>query len=124
MCPSVVGVLCAVFTPIALFSMFKRFSGSRLASPRHGVAGGRNRKRALSHSPISDYLDIQSLTRSSDGSLQMTSLLGHHASRGSSVGSGSYGHLSAGRAALMAVVVAEAADGVGIIVVISYFFSY
>ncbi|XP_076437437.1 uncharacterized protein LOC143276686 [Babylonia areolata] len=71
--------------------------GSRLTSPRPSLLGGRSgRKRALSHSPISDYLDIQSLTRSSEGSLQLSSLLGgHHHSRSSSAASGSYGHLSA-----------------------------
>ncbi|KAL8608069.1 hypothetical protein ACOMHN_023885 [Nucella lapillus] len=71
--------------------------GSRLTSPRPSLLGGagRSRKRALSHSPISDYLDIQSLTRSSEGSLQLSSLLGQHHSRSSSAASGSYGHLSA-----------------------------
>ncbi|XP_074652934.1 transcriptional activator GLI3-like [Tubulanus polymorphus] len=64
---------------------------SRLTSP-HPSAIGRSRKRALSHSPISDYLDIQSLTRSSEGSLQLTPFL---QSRSSSAASGSYGHLSA-----------------------------
>ena len=71
-------------------------AGSRLTSPRPSIIGGRSRKRALSHSPISDYLDIQSLTRSSEGSLQLTSFLGQHNSRSSSAASGSYGHLSAG----------------------------
>lgn len=65
---------------------------SRLTSPRPSIVG-KSRKRALSHSPISDYLDIQSLTRSSEGSLQLTPLL--HNSRSSSAASGSYGHLSA-----------------------------
>ncbi|KAL8604261.1 hypothetical protein ACOMHN_023631 [Nucella lapillus] len=69
--------------------------GSRLTSPRPSIFGGRSRKRALSHSPISDYLDIQSLTRNSEGSLHLTSLLGQHHSRSSSAASGSYGHLSA-----------------------------
>ncbi|XP_046553157.1 zinc finger protein GLI4-like isoform X1 [Haliotis rubra] len=67
---------------------------SRLTSPRPSIGGARNRKRALSQSPISDYLDIQSLTRSSEGSLQLTPFL-HHNSRSSSAASGSYGHLSA-----------------------------
>nr|ALS19768.1 gli [Novocrania anomala] len=66
---------------------------SRLTSPRPSIVGGKSRKRALSHSPISDYLDIQSLTRSSEGSLALTPLM-HH-SRSSSAQSGSYGHLSA-----------------------------
>ena len=70
--------------------------GSRLTSPRPSVVG-KNRKRALSHSPISDYLDIQSLTRSSEGSLQLTPFHQHN-SRSSSAASGSYGHLSAGNA--------------------------
>lgn len=70
------------------------FLGSRLTSPRPSIVG-KSRKRALSHSPISDYLDIQSLTRSSEGSLQLTPLL--HNSRSSSAASGSYGHLSAGK---------------------------
>lgn len=71
-------------------------AGSRQTSPRHSIIKN-SRKRALSHSPISDYLDIQSLTRSSEGSLQLTPLLGaHSASRSSSAASGSYGHLSAG----------------------------
>ncbi|XP_060551582.1 zinc finger protein GLI4-like [Ruditapes philippinarum] len=71
-------------------------NSSRQTSPRHSIIG-KSRKRALSHSPISDYLDIQSLTRSSEGSLQLTPLLGapHSASRSSSAASGSYGHLSA-----------------------------
>ncbi|XP_064644165.1 zinc finger protein GLI4-like [Lineus longissimus] len=64
---------------------------SRLTSP-HPSLFGRSRKRALSHSPISDYLDIQSLTRSSEGSLQLTPFV---QSRSSSAASGSYGHLSA-----------------------------
>ncbi|XP_064595103.1 zinc finger protein GLI3-like isoform X2 [Liolophura sinensis] len=64
---------------------------SRLTSPRPSVVG-KSRKRALSHSPISDYLDIQSLTRSSEGSLQLTPF--PHNSRSSSAASGSYGHLS------------------------------
>ncbi|XP_059151219.1 zinc finger protein GLI4-like [Physella acuta] len=68
---------------------------SRLTSPRPSiVGGGKTRKRALSHSPISDYLDIQSLTRSSEGSLQLAPFLQHN-SRSSSAASGSYGHLSA-----------------------------
>ncbi|KAK3585051.1 hypothetical protein CHS0354_009901 [Potamilus streckersoni] len=66
---------------------------SRLTSPRPSIIG-KSRKRALSHSPISDYLDIQSLTRSSEGSLQLTPFL-HTNSRSSSTASGSYGHLSA-----------------------------
>ncbi|XP_041372344.1 zinc finger protein GLI4-like [Gigantopelta aegis] len=66
---------------------------SRLTSPRPSIVG-KNRKRALSHSPISDYLDIQSLTRSSEGSLQLTPFHQHN-SRSSSAASGSYGHLSA-----------------------------
>ncbi|XP_050405451.1 zinc finger protein GLI4 [Patella vulgata] len=69
---------------------------SRYASPRPSIGGGakNSRKRALSHSPISDYLDIQSLTRSSEGSLQLTPFPTHN-SRSSSAASGSYGHLSA-----------------------------
>uniref|UniRef100_A0A2C9JE81 C2H2-type domain-containing protein n=1 Tax=Biomphalaria glabrata TaxID=6526 RepID=A0A2C9JE81_BIOGL len=67
---------------------------SRLTSPRPSIVGGKSRKRALSHSPISDYLDIQSLTRSSEGSLQLAPFL-QHSSRSSSAASGSYGHLSA-----------------------------
>ncbi|KAL5010351.1 hypothetical protein ScPMuIL_012656 [Solemya velum] len=68
---------------------------SRLTSPRPSIGGGaKSRKRALSHSPISDYLDIQSLTRSSEGSLQLTPLY-HMNSRSSSAASGSFGHLSA-----------------------------
>lgn len=70
--------------------------GSRLTSPRPSIVG-RSRKRALSHSPISDFLDIQSLTRSSEGSLQFPPFnLSTHNSRSSSAASGSYGHLSAG----------------------------
>ncbi|XP_061181407.1 zinc finger protein GLI4-like [Saccostrea echinata] len=69
--------------------------GSRLTSPRPSIVG-RSRKRALSHSPISDFLDIQSLTRSSEGSLQFNPFnLSTHNSRSSSAASGSYGHLSA-----------------------------
>ena len=73
------------------------FVGSRITSPRPSIVS-KSRKRALSRSPISDYLDIQSLTRSSEGSLQLTPLLaGHTPSRSSSAASGSYGHLSAGK---------------------------
>nr|ALS19759.1 gli [Terebratalia transversa] len=68
---------------------------SRLTSPRPSLISFKSRKRPLSQSsPISDFLDIQSLTRSSEGSLQLTPLLQHH-SRSSSAASGSYGHLSA-----------------------------
>ncbi|XP_033731867.1 zinc finger protein GLI3-like isoform X3 [Pecten maximus] len=67
---------------------------SRLTSPRPSIIC-KSRKRALSHSPISDYLDIQSLTRSSEGSLQFTPFLHSTNSRSSSAASGSYGHLSA-----------------------------
>ena len=70
-------------------------TSSRLTSPRPSVVSGRGRKRALSHSPLSEFLDIQSLTRSSEGSLKLTPLL--HNSRSSSAASGSYGHLSAGQ---------------------------
>ena len=84
------------------------FAGSRQTSPRHSIIGNnKSRKRALSHSPISDYLDIQSLTRSSEGSLQLTPLLGaaHSVSRSSSAASGSYGHLSAGELSLFVLFV-------------------
>ncbi|CAC5410986.1 unnamed protein product [Mytilus coruscus] len=67
---------------------------SRLTSPRPSIIGKSSRKRALSHSPISDYLDIQSLTRSSEGSLHLTPYMHQNNSRSSSA-SGSYGHLSA-----------------------------
>ncbi|KAK2181862.1 hypothetical protein NP493_378g01020 [Ridgeia piscesae] len=64
---------------------------SRLTSPRPSIIGKSSRKRALSHSPFSDCgLDIESLTRSSEGSLRMTPYNSN--SRSSS---GSYGHLSA-----------------------------
>ena len=79
-------------------TVVRSIAGSRIASPRPSIVG-KSRKRALSRSPISDYLDIQSLTRSSEGSLQLTPLLaGHTPSRSSSAASGSYGHLSAGKA--------------------------
>ena len=69
-----------------------RLIGSRLTSPRPSIIGKSSRKRALSHSPFSDCgLDIESLTRSSEGSLRMTPYNSN--SRSSS---GSYGHLSAG----------------------------
>ena len=71
-------------------------NSSRLTSPRPSVVGGKGRKRALSHSPLSEFLDIQSLTRSSEGSLHFTPLLHNSNSRSSSAASGSYGHLSAG----------------------------
>lgn len=83
---------------IALFFLYfyTCIVGSRLTSPRPSIVG-RSRKRALSHSPISDFLDIQSLTRSSEGSLQFPPFnLSTHNSRSSSAASGSYGHLSAG----------------------------
>lgn len=81
-----------------LSMLFLLVAGSRLTSPRPTIIG-KSRKRALSHSPISDYLDIQSLTRSSEGSLQLAPLLAGHSvvSRSSSAASGSYGHLSAGQ---------------------------
>lgn len=73
-------------------------NSSRLTSPRPSVIGGKGRKRALSHSPLSEFLDIQSLTRSSEGSLHFTPLLPQNPnSRSSSAASGSYGHLSAGK---------------------------
>lgn len=71
----------------------------RLTSPRPSLAGGKGRKRALSHSPLSEFLDIQSLTRSSEGSLHLTPILLNSNSRSSSTASGSYGHLSAGKSA-------------------------
>jgi len=71
-------------------------NSSRLASPRPSLVGGKGRKRALSHSPLSEFLDIQSLTRSSEGSLHLTPFLNNSNSRSSSATSGSYGHLSAG----------------------------
>jgi hypothetical protein len=62
---------------------------------RHSINKA-SRKRALSHSPFSECgLDIESLTRSSEGSLVLTPF-GHPNSRSSSTASGSYGHLSAG----------------------------
>lgn len=64
--------------------------GSRLASPRPGSAR-QSRKRALSASPYSDSLDINSMIRFSPNSL--VSIV--NGSRSSSA-SGSYGHLSAG----------------------------
>ena len=68
---------------------------SRITSPRPSVTSKMSRKRALSHSPFSEYgLDIESLTRSSEGSLQLP--FAHSNSRSSSAASGSYGHLSAG----------------------------
>ncbi|XP_067933120.1 zinc finger protein GLI2-like [Watersipora subatra] len=70
-------------------------NSSRLTSPRNSTLGGRGKKRALSHSPFSEFLDIQSLTRSSEGSLHFTPLLHNTNSRSSSAASGSYGHLSA-----------------------------
>jgi hypothetical protein len=65
-----------------------------------GPIGG-SRKRALSHSPLDLGLDIESLTRSSEGSLHLPSVSGSHSSPvpvGCS--SGSYGHLSAGMSTL------------------------
>jgi len=56
---------------------------------------GASRKRALSRSPL-DSFDIESLTRSSEGSLQLRLSAGH-SSPGLARSSGSYGHLSAGR---------------------------
>ena len=72
---------------------FPLIKGSRHNSPRPSIVG-KSRKRALTHSPFSDYLDIESLTRSSEGSLQLAPI-GYN-SRSSSTASGSYGHLSAG----------------------------
>lgn len=69
--------------------------GSRLASPRPSVMCKNSRKRALSHSPIEYGLDIESLTRSSEGSLHLPPF--GAGSRASSNASGSYGHLSAGK---------------------------
>lgn len=68
--------------------------GSRLASPRPSVMCNKsNRKRALSHSPVEYGLDIESVTRSSEGSLHLPAF--GPGSRTSSNASGSYGHLSA-----------------------------
>lgn len=72
-------------------------NSSRLTSPRLSQVSGKGRKRALSHSPLSEFLDIQTLTRSSEGSLQLTPLLHNVNSRSSSAASGSYGHLSLGK---------------------------
>lgn len=69
--------------------------GSRLASPHPSVAFRLNgRKRTLPHSPNEFGLDIETLTRSSEGSLQLHPTLQQN-SRTSSNASGSYGHLSA-----------------------------
>jgi len=57
---------------------------------------GASRKRALSHSPLECSFDIESLTRSSEGSLQLRLSTGH-SSPGLARSSGSYGHLSAGQ---------------------------
>ena len=75
--------------------------GSRITSPRPSIIG-KSRKRALSHSPFSECgLDIESLTRSSEGSLSLfANAAGGHNSRSSSAASGSYGHLSAGELVL------------------------
>jgi len=57
-----------------------------------------SRKRALSHSPLEYSFDIESLTRSSEGSLHLRSLSAGHSSPGLARSSGgSYGHLSAGQ---------------------------
>ncbi|XP_060520095.1 transcriptional activator cubitus interruptus [Cylas formicarius] len=65
--------------------------GSRLNSPRPGGVRA-SRKRALSSSPYSDSIDINSMIRFSPNSL--ASIV--NGSRSSSACSGSYGHLSAG----------------------------
>ncbi|XP_075231625.1 transcriptional activator cubitus interruptus isoform X2 [Lycorma delicatula] len=65
--------------------------GSRLASPRPNSVR-QSRKRALSSSPYSDSLDLNSMIRFSPNSLSSRLVV---SSRSSSA-SGSYGHLSAG----------------------------
>jgi len=55
------------------------------------------RKRALSHSPLEYSFDIESLTRSSEGSLHLRSVSAGHSSPVLTRSGGSYGHLSAGR---------------------------
>nr|QJA10611.1 Gli [Urechis unicinctus] len=85
-------------TPSGSITLPNSLESSRIASPRPSVLGKSNRKRALSHSPFSECgLDIESLTRSSEGSLQLTTtpFPGGPNSRSSSAASGSYGHLSA-----------------------------
>ncbi|KAJ8919640.1 hypothetical protein NQ315_006166 [Exocentrus adspersus] len=68
--------------------------GSRLNSPRPGASlRGASRKRALSSSPYSDSLDINSMIRFSPNSLASI-VNGSRCS--SSASAGSYGHLSAG----------------------------
>ena len=73
-------------------------------SPRPSVTlkpGITNRKRALSHSPLESSFDIESLTRSSEGSLHLRSVSAGHSSPGLARSSGgSYGHLSAGQCRL------------------------
>ena len=61
-------------------------------------AYARAQKRALSASPYTDMLDINSMIRFSPNSL--VSMI-HQGSRSSSAASGSYGHLSAGKFYIM-----------------------
>lgn len=71
--------------------------GSRMASGSSGCGGGLlcgGKKRSHSQSSVND-LDIPSLTRSSQGSLNMLQAMQSSRSGVSSTG-GSYGHLSAG----------------------------
>ena len=74
-------------------------SNNRLSSPTGSGSSKPNRKRALSHSPSSDFLDLESITRASPTSLELgtaLSLYGNIGARSGSSASGSYGHLSAG----------------------------
>jgi transcriptional activator cubitus interruptus len=65
-------------------------SAAARMSPRPGSAR-QNRKRALSTSPYSDALELNSMIRFSPNALTLVDC-----SRSSSTTSGSYGHLSAG----------------------------
>ncbi|XP_065207373.1 transcriptional activator cubitus interruptus isoform X2 [Planococcus citri] len=71
-----------------LFSL----DASRMSSSPRPNSARQNRKRALSNSPYSDTLDLNSMIRFSPNTL--VSLV--NCSRSSSTTSGSYGHLSAG----------------------------
>lgn len=67
-------------------------TASRMSSSPRPNSARQNRKRALSNSPYSDALDLNSMIRFSPNTL--VSLV--NCSRSSSTTSGSYGHLSAG----------------------------
>lgn len=98
------------------------------SSPRPSLKpNNASRKRALSRSPLEYSFDIESLTRSSEGSLHLRSPSAGHSSPGLARSSGgSYGHLSAGRYYCSVfcgfIYLVKMSDYSGLLVVLSHHF--